>query len=286
MTLRLAVLCPDPADPLYGERILPPISGYSAIFHELGVEVTPHPWVQPAPADVDGVLAGLAWGYHFQLDAWTAMLRDWNPTTPLINPPSVLLWNTRKTYLKALAAEGVRIIPTLTPLETSASVVEAAFEQFNSDTLVIKPLVSAGSHLTTRLRRGEAAPAPAADRMIQPYLPSVAEEGEWSLFYFGGRFSHAVRKVAAPDDFRVQPQFGARLSAFTPTDEAFDLAARTLAAAPDGLVYARIDMVRDLEGRLALMELEAIEPDLYFSLAPDRGRAFAEAVLVALKKQP
>jgi len=286
MTLRLVVLSPDPADPLYGDRIRPPIDGYRKVFASLGVQVDAHPWTQPIPEGTDGVLAGLAWGYHFQLDAWTAMLTAWPPALPLINPPSVLLWNTRKTYLLELAEKGVRTIPTLTPELSTPEAVAAAFDHFDTDEIVIKPLVSAGSHQTIRLKRGEAAPEPATDRMIQPFLPSIGEEGEMSLFYFGGVFSHAVSKVAAEGDFRVQPQFGAKLTAFTPPAEAVALAEATLGAAPHGIVYARIDMVRDLQGRLALMELEAIEPDLYFALAPDAGHAFATAVLAHLGRQP
>ena len=122
-------------------------------------------------------------------------------------------------------------------------------------------------------------PEPAAGRMVQPFLPAVAEEGEQSLFYFGGRFSHAVRKVAAQGDFRVQPQFGADISGFAPDPEAFTLAEAVLAAAPQGLIYARIDLIRGLDGRLCLMELEAIEPDLYLAHAPDGGRMFGETVL-------
>jgi len=107
----------------------------------------------------------------------------------------------------------------------------------------------------------------------------VRSEGELSLFFFDGKFSHGAAKVAVGGDFRVQPQFGGQFTAYQPDPEALDLAFKVLAAAPQDLVYARIDMLRDLEGRLALMELEAIEPDLYFSQASDAGEAFGRAVL-------
>ncbi len=282
MIRRLALLCPDPAEPTYTSRIPAPVEGYHDLFARLGVEVVAHPWVDPIPAGVDGVLATLAWGYHFQPGRWTEILTRWDPSIPLVNSPDVLLWNTTKTYLQALAARGVVVIPTRTPDLTGADELEAAFAAFGTDELVIKPLVSAGSYQTVRYRRGDPPPAPAPGQMIQPFLPSVSSEGELSLFYFAGVFSHGVRKRATGTDFRVQPQFGGQLEPFAPEAEALRLAEAALAAAPAGMTYARIDLIRRLDGRLALMELEAIEPDLYFAFAPSAGLGFGEAVLSQL----
>lgn len=282
MTKRLAILTPDPGDPRYTTRVAPPIDGYKALFSRLGVELVEHPWILPPPMDVDGVLANLAWGYHFRLSDWETTLTGWGEAPPLINAPDVLLWNTRKTYLLELARAGVPIIPTETPKTTDGAALADAFERFGTDEIVIKPLVSAGSHETFRHRRGGPSPEPAEGRMIQPFLPSIASEGELSLFFFGGQFSHGAVKVAAPGDFRVQPQFGGQFAAYRPDAEALELAHRVLGAAPGDLVYARVDLLRDLEGRLALMELEAIEPDLYFAYAPDAGEAFGRAVLSRL----
>ena len=281
---RLAVLTPDPADPTYGARITPPTAHYVALFERFGVEAFAHPWTEGPPRDAAGVLAGLVWGYHFRLDAFEALMRAWPASLPLINPPNVLLWNTRKTYLQALGAAGVSIIPTLTPKVCDAAFLQGAFDALDADELVVKPLVSAGSHQTFWVRRDDdlaekLTGSPPHGRMIQPFLNAVAGEGELSAFFFDGVFSHAVRKQAADGDFRVQPQFGARLSAMQPTDDMLAVARSALAAAPDGLLYARIDMVRDAAGVLRLMELEAIEPDLYFEFAPDAGDAFGRAVL-------
>ena len=283
MIRRLAILTPDPDDPRYTSRVTPPIHGYIAHFDRLGVELVAHPWVLGPPANVDGVLANLAWGYHFRLSDWESMLTRWGQAPPLLNAPSVLLWNTRKTYLLELDRAGVPIIPTETPVLSDASALAAAFERFEVDEVVIKPLVSAGSHDTIRLRLGEPVPPPAKDRMIQPFLPTVTSEGELSLFFFDGEFSHGVAKVAAEGDFRVQPQFGGRFTPCQPEREALNLAHKVLAAAPQDLAYARIDMLRDMEGCLVLMELEAIEPDLYFEHAPDAGEAFGRAILRKLR---
>jgi glutathione synthase/RimK-type ligase-like ATP-grasp enzyme len=115
--------------------------------------------------------------------------------------------------------------------------------------------------------------------ILQPFLPSVREEGELSLFYFGGAFSHAVAKVARNGDFRVQPQYGGATTAFYPGPEAREAAAIVLAACDKELTYARVDLIRCLDGGLRLMELEVIEPDLFLAFALDGGAAYGRAVL-------
>ena len=117
--------------------------------------------------------------------------------------------------------------------------------------------------------------------MIQPYLKSIETEGETSLLFFGGRFSHAVNKRPVPGDFRIQMQFGGLYRTATPDAEAMALAEQVLAAIAKPLLYARIDMV-EAAGKWVLMEAELVEPDFYLSLAPDGGRMFAEAVRTRL----
>ena len=276
---RLALLTPDPADDSLADRWKPSLARYLALFAALRVEAVPIPWTEPL-SGFDAATPLLAWGYHRQAPRWQAVLH--NTSINMINPSSVLLWNTTKTYLEGLGEAGVSVVPTQAFSAPTPADVAAAFDHFGTDTVVVKPQVSAGSHLTRRTHRGEACVPPACPVLVQPFLEAVSGEGELSLFFFGGRFSHAARKVATGGDFRIQPQFGGAFSRFDPDDEAMDLARATLAAAPDGIVYARVDMIRLASGALALMELEAIEPDLYLDLAPDGGAAFADAVLEAL----
>lgn len=279
----LALLTPDPGDPTYAARKEVPAlaKAYAALFARFEVEIVAAPWTQPLPAGCQGALANLAWGYHFQYPRWLARLESWDPRTPLVNPPALLAWNSHKAYLAELAAGGVCVIPIIMLRDPDPGALDAAFAALGVDEAVLKPAVSAGAYRTQRLRRGEAV-APHADMMLQPFLPSVAEEGEISLFLFGGVLNHAVIKRAAAGDFRVQPQYGGEMTPYAPEPEAMDLARRALAGAPQPPVYARVDMARLPDGRLALMELEAVEPDLYFAFAPDGGEAFARAALKAV----
>jgi hypothetical protein len=114
--------------------------------------------------------------------------------------------------------------------------------------------------------------------MIQPYLPDIETGGEISLFYFAGRYSHAVSKRPQPGEFRVQPEFDGIIRAYTPQAEEIEAAERILAAVEEPLLYARVDLVRGLDGAPQLIELELIEPDLYLGYAADTGAKFAEAV--------
>jgi hypothetical protein len=119
--------------------------------------------------------------------------------------------------------------------------------------------------------------------MIQPFMANVLEGGEPSLLYFNGRFSHAVRKVPRPGDFRVQPEYDGILTPYDPAPDERAAAEAALAAAGEPLLYARVDLVRDLAGRPVLMELEAVEPDLFLEYDPGAPARFAEAVAGAAR---
>ena len=170
------------------------------------------------------------------------MLADWPAERPLFNPPALMRWNTRKTYLQELAAAGIPVVPSRFGPADAASVA-AAFAAFGCDEVVAKPQVSGGAWQTVRLKRGDPV-EPIADAIIQPFLPAVGGEGELSFLFVGGRFSHAVRKVAAAGDFRIQPQYGGVLTAFTPDAADVALAERVIAAAPAAPLYARVDLIR------------------------------------------
>lgn len=250
---------------------------YAEAFAAEGLDLRPHPWTEAGDRPA---LALLVWGYHLDLDHWTALLDAWPAEVPLFNPAGLMRWNTRKTYLAELEAAGVPTVPTWFG-DAEAGSVAAAFERFGCDELVVKPQVSAGSYRTHRLTRSDPAPV-LRDAMVQPFLPAIENEGEYSLFYIGGAFSHAIRKVAQSGDFRIQPQFGGVNTRWQPDGEAEAVAAAALRAMPGEALYVRIDLLRRLDGRLAVIELEAIEPDLYMHHGEVVADRLAQAVKLAL----
>jgi glutathione synthase/RimK-type ligase-like ATP-grasp enzyme len=285
ISTRIAILTPDPADATRTD-------GWQEVFDRLaaalaggGIAADPTPWT----AHVDDarqllayplVLPLLAWGYHLEHAAWLRACRTWRDAgVRIANPPAVLADNSDKRYLAALERRGVAIPPTAWTHRADQAQVDAMFDATGAAHVIVKPTVSGGAWKTLRLRRGdplEGAPDGAA--MLQPYLPTIETEGETSLLFFGGRFSHAVNKRPVPGDFRIQSEYGGAYRAVDPPPEALALARQVLDAIDAPLLYARIDLVPDEQGRWLLMEAELIEPDLYLGQAPDAGAAFAGAV--------
>jgi glutathione synthase/RimK-type ligase-like ATP-grasp enzyme len=181
--------------------------------------------------------------------------------------------------LLELAAAGIPVVPTrLLPRGRAASLAEAAA---GWPEVVIKPAISAGSFGTIRvarddLARGQAhldAMLPARDMLVQPYFPSVIGHGERAVVWIDGTFTHEIRKHTrfagdAEQTSLALPVGGAELA----------VAEQVMAAAPRPLLYARIDLVRDETDRPHLMELELIEPSLFFSGAPDAAARLAAAI--------
>jgi glutathione synthase/RimK-type ligase-like ATP-grasp enzyme len=279
------IFTPASVEALYARTWPPFLDRLAAPLRAHGLTVGSLGW--DAPFDRDAarvVLPLLSWGYHLRPPAWFARLDALEAAGGrLANPVSVLRWNTTKTYLATLAAKGAPVVPTIAVDRLTLADLDLARDRFGVDVLVAKPQISGGSQDTVKLRHADGLTGcTTGPALIQPFLPAVSEEGELSLFYFDGVFSHAVTKVATGGDFRVQSQFGGQVSGVAPEPEALHAAEMVLKAAGGPLTYARVDLIRGLDGTPQLMELEAIEPDLFLDHAHDAGAAFAAAVVRAL----
>lgn len=282
----IAILTPDPADVSYAGLWPGVLDRLGVALSSAGITTVPTAWVDHV-GSADGlarfplVLPLIAWGYHRDHHRWMQACATWQASgVPIANPASVLNWNSDKTYLRRLAERGIDIPPTAYLERVTPADVEAAFDRFSTDSLIVKPTVSGGAWRTQRVTRGDGM-VEAADgaAMIQPYLPTIESEGELSLLFFGGRLSHAVRKRPVAGEFRIQVQFGGLYETVAePPAQALALADQVFAAVEEDLLYARIDMVREGAGQWLLMEAELIEPDFYLGSAPDDGAAFAVAV--------
>lgn len=245
------------------------------------------------PSGFDAFMIGTVWDYPPKLAAFLETIDRLDAVAPVCNPPEVVRWNIEKRYLKDLAEAGAPSIATIWADRADAASILPAFDALEADRLVVKPLVGGGAWRQAVVDRGQALP-PAEDLppgacLIQPFLPSVPEEGEYSFLFFGGRFSHALQKLPKAGDYRVQSIFGAREVVHQPRpcelDQCLDVleAAARITGVRD-LLYARVDMVRGLDGDLAVMELEVIEPYLYPEQGPDMGAVFVEALKATLRR--
>jgi glutathione synthase/RimK-type ligase-like ATP-grasp enzyme len=235
------------------------------------------------------VIIRSAWDYQSDPEAFLAVLAAIERAgTPLANSARLVRWNLRKSYLHELAARAVRIVPTLSGRGGDPAQLQRWRRRLASAELVVKPLIGANAGHTYRIGPAIAAADFAAitaafadrDYLVQPFMQNVIEEGEYSLFYLGGAYSHAILKTPGPRDFRVQEEHGGVIRAADPEPALRASARSTLAALPEAPLYARADFVRDGSGSFALMELELIEPSLYLRMdagAPERfARAFAD----------
>ncbi len=255
-----------------------------------GVHVEPAIWSEPTVrwADFDAVVVRSTWDYHHRAEVFRNWIDQLELTKALVwNPASVLRWNMQKTYLRDLDRAGVPVVPTL--WLSKGSVVDAAALMAERRWLdaVIKPVVSATAFRTWRVSRDEAAGGEAAARlrellttgdvMIQPFIAEIEREGEWSLMFIDGTFSHAVRKRPTAGDFRMQAEFGGTSVAEAPPPGVVGAAERVLAAAPRPWLYARVDGI-DTSAGFVLLELEMLEPSLFLGTSDSAVDRFARAI--------
>lgn len=247
-----------------------------------------------APADwsaFDAVVIRSCWDYHLRHTEFLAWIDRVHATGAVLhNHPSILRWNSDKRYLRDLARAGVDVVRTRWtdewPVPPSLATVLAAE---GWDDVVIKPAISASATDTWRVLPGRApeweerfrALALRGPAMIQPFVTEVARDGEWSLVFIGGEFSHAVLKRPAPGDFRVQAELGGTQAPVAADPGLVRAAAAVLARAPGPTSYARVDGCL-VDGCFRLMELELLEPTLYFAECPAAAERLADLVLGAL----
>jgi glutathione synthase/RimK-type ligase-like ATP-grasp enzyme len=226
------------------------------------------------------------WDYFERFPEFTAWLDRVERRTRVCNPVPTVRWNMDKHYLADLECRGVPVVPSRFLERGSTRPLAEVLSETGWDEAVIKPCVSGAARHTYRVNRRTAAERQPllssllADEsmIVQPFQADVAATGEDTLMVFGGRYSHAVRKVAKAGDFRVQDDHGGKVYEYQPTAEQVEVAERAVAACHPLPVYGRVDMVRGNDGRLAVMELELIEPELWLRLHPPAAETFAGAV--------
>lgn len=241
------------------------------------------------------VVVRSCWDYHLR----PAAFREWidrleSEGVAVWNPPATIRWNADKSYLRDLAARGVPTVPTAWVEQGNSMSLGAILGTYGWDRAVVKPAVSASAHETWMTDRASSARDDTRFRaltartrtLVQPFVDSIVETGEWSLVFIDGAYSHAVLKRPRTGDFRVQEEHGGSAQVLEPDARVITSARDVLAAAgstgTDSL-YARVDgcIVHDA---FVLMELELIEPTLYLGTSHGAADRLADAVLERLRR--
>lgn len=225
------------------------------------------------------------WNYHKHFKEFCDKLKVFSTRSLLMNSLALVLPNLHKSYLLKLAGGGVPICPThffkqgVKPDKSTLLEITSSYDAY-----IIKPAVGLATSGVQKFQSGQSECSAAlnhietllkdGDCLVQPYLNAVEAEGEKSLVYIDGVFSHCVRK--AP--FQILAAAGhAGESPSEPLPEQLELAQLALNTLAETPLYARVDLVRQ-DGVDYLMELELTEPSLFLSMKDGSAAQFARAI--------
>ena len=252
-----------------------------------GITVEPVVWGADVPAGSTLVLRSV-WDYVDQparFCQWLATLDDIG--VDVHNPTATVRWNMHKGYLPQLAGRGVPTVPTtIVTAGATDPDLPAIMSVAGWTDAVVKPAIGGTARATMHVASSGMVAAAAhlrtlaavEDALVQPFVSSVLDRGETSIVAVAGELTHVVRKIPADGDWRVQSEFGGTSERIAVDPSHRSVAAAVLAAIDPVPLYARIDVVAGSDGGLLLMELELVEPELFFRLAPDAASRLVDAL--------
>lgn len=254
-----------------------------------GASVRAAPWNgdQRAFDGADLIVVRSTWDYPLAIDDFRRWLGGLENDPRVVNHPALMRWNFTKRYLMWLGVEGAPLPPTRFAAPNPRDIA-AAMDQLEVDEAVVKPIIGATASGLSIVRRDDAAGLADAAALlgqaclVQPLIPEIATHGEISLIYIDGAFAHAVVKRPKPGDIRVQEDHGGVTAPTTPSPAMIAKGAEIVKMLPIAPLYARVDAVV-LDETLQLMEVELIEPELFFTHAPAAADLLAAALLKKLR---
>lgn len=233
------------------------------------------------------LLLRTCWDYSSRFLEFSKWLERVQKQSTLINSASQVEWNINKHYLEDLMDRGILIPPTKIITPKNKTSLKEWQEELEWDEMVLKPVVSAGGRHTYRIKKEEIDDYESVFRelinqeamLLQPFLEQIITKGEIALMLIDGKFTHAVLKRAKTGDFRVQDDFGGSVENYQANAAEIAFAEKVIAACPEKPIYARVDLVWDNDDRIALAEVELIEPEMWFRKNPAAADALAKAIV-------
>lgn len=259
---------------------------------KFGIQAKAIIWDDPSVewTSFDYLIFRNTWDYYEKESAfnlWLDKLENLGVKT--LNALDTIRANKHKFYLRTLEKQGIKILPTIFIEKTNHLDLTQMLPK-SWKKAVIKPAFSAGSYLTEVFEADNLAAinkkyqpiAAVKDLLLQQFMPEIQSLGETSLVFFNKQFSHAINKKPVEGDFRIQVQFGGKYTAILPNSALINQAQRIVDTFPDPLLYARVDGIV-IGNELHLMEIECIEPDLYFNYSEGSKQRFVQAILELIR---
>ncbi len=226
------------------------------------------------------------WDYFDRFDEFSIWLNKASKQTTLLNSENLIRWNIDKHYLQDLQQNGVHICESYFIQKGDIRTLRELSKEYSLSTFVLKPCISGAARHTYKINANNIdehetlfSELIAHEAMIvQPFQKNIVDKGEISMMIMNGTFTHAVLKIAQPGDFRVQDDFGGSVHDYTPTQEEIRYAENAVKSCPEMPIYARVDVFLDNHNKLALAELELIEPELWFRNCPKATDELAKGI--------
>ena len=227
------------------------------------------------------------WDYFYRFPEFSKWLKEVSEKTKLINSKDIIYWNIDKHYLLDLQAKGVYIATSHFIEKGSKNTLQELHKKLGWTETVLKPCISGTARHTYKLNSSNLDEHEAIFKsliakeamILQPFQNDIVNRGEASLMFFGEQYSHAVLKVAKENDFRVQSDFGGTVEKYKPTQEEIAFGKHVIKSCSELPSYARVDIFNDNEGKIALSELELIEPELWYRLHPEAAKIHASQLV-------
>jgi len=281
-------VAPGKTDP-YVDNILHEEMLVRKALEENGLKVDRINWDHPETdwSATRFILFRSTWDYFERFEEFRRWLEMVRHQTSMINPYSIISWNLDKHYLDDLRARGTCIPPTRFIEKGETHSLKGIVEETGWQEVILKPVISGAARHTYRFTPAEAGKYDQVYRqligeeamMVQEFQHQVLTRGEVAFMLIEGRFTHAVLKRARKGDFRVQDDFGGSIELYDASGEEIAFAEQVVSHCRPLPLYARVDAIWDNQDRLAVSELELIEPELWFRLNPAASRQLAETIV-------
>ncbi len=280
----------NPANPnQYVQNILAEDGLVRQALEKKGLRVTRVDWADPNFdwSSTGAALFRTTWDYFHRFNEFMRWLDRASTQTQFINPVELIRWNVDKHYLRDLQNKEIHIPQTIFVEQGETITLKELHRTTGWKETVLKPAVSGGGRHTYRLNEknfslyenifqemisNEA-------MMLQPFLPNVITHGEIALMVIGGKFTHAILKRARSGDFRVQDDFGGTVHSYQPANDEITFAEHVVSVCSPTPTYARVDVILDDDKRLAVSELELIEPEMWLRFFPTAAERLAEMIV-------